>query len=122
MARVQLPSPLVRLAGDRSEIDVAGGTLLEVLRRLVAESPPLSGWVLDEHGELRQHVAIFVDGERAMGDQPLGPAALVTVVPAISGGQADGEVEVLAGTRKGLFVLRGPRGGRLRLAARVFAG
>lgn len=31
-------------------------------------------------------------------------------------------VEVLAGTKKGLFVLRGPRGGRLAVAARRFAG
>ncbi len=123
MARVQLPSSLERLAGDRREIDVPGATVLEVLRRLVAESPSLSGWMLDERGEIRPHVAIFVDGERAAGDQRVEPAALVHVVPAISGGsETAGEVEVLAGTRKGLFVLRGPRGGRLRLAARVFAG
>jgi hypothetical protein len=123
MAKIQLPSSLVHLAGDRREIDVPGGTVLEVLRGLVAESPSLSGWVLDERGALRPHVAVFVDGAQAAGDQPLGPAALVQVVPAISGGsETDREIEVLAGTRKGLFVLRGPRGGRLRLAARVFAG
>ena len=123
MARINLPSSLEHLAGGRREIDVAGGTVLEVLRRLTAESPPLSSWILDERGELRPHVAVFVDGERAAGDQSIGPAALVQIVPAISGGGgADGEVEVLAGTRKGLFVLRGPRGGRLRMAARVFEG
>ncbi len=131
MATVQLPSSLVRLAGNRSEIDVAGDTVAEVLHHLVAESPSLSGWMLDERGALRPHVAVFVDGERAMGDQRVGPAALLSVVPAISGGSgangaadrpAGQEVEVLAGTHKGLFVLRGPRGGRLKLAARVFAG
>ena len=126
MPRVHLPSSLLRLAGGRSEIEVPGGTVLEVLRRLVAESPALAGWVLDERGELRPHVAVFVDGERAAGDRPLEPAAGLHVVPAISGGgpvnETADEVEVLAGTRKGLFVLRGPRGGRLVLAARVFAG
>jgi len=141
MAHVLLPASLLRLIeraeppvhllqGD--EVEVAGGTVLEVLRRLVAETPPLSGWVLDERGELRPHVAVFVDGERASADQPVGVGARLHVVPAISGGApeasepaetgAAGEVEVLAGTRKGLFVLRGPRGGRLRIAARRFAG
>ncbi len=121
MAQVQLPSSLVRLAGDRGEIEVSGGTVVEVLRRLVAARPGLSGWVLDERGELRPHVAVFVDGERAAAGQPVGPSAVLQVVPAISGGSGR-EVEVLAGTRKGLFVLRGPAGGRLRLAARVFPG
>ena len=132
MAHVLLPASLLRLTRGTAqtlphheidEIEVAGATVLEVLRRLVAAAPPLAGWVLDERGELRPHVAVFVDGERAAGDDPVGVEARLHVVPAISGGAPEaGEVEVLAGTRKGLFVLRGPRGGRLRLAARVFAG
>ncbi len=137
MAHVLLPASLIRLveraepavpSHPNDEIEVAGGTVLEVLRRLVAEIPPLTGYVLDERGELRPHVAVFVDGERATGDQPVGAAARLHVVPAISGGGSGlaevepAEVEVLAGTRKGLFVLRGPRGGELKIAARRFAG
>jgi photosystem II stability/assembly factor-like uncharacterized protein len=48
----------------------------------------------------------------------------VQVLPSISGGatDGDGDVELLVGTRKGLFVLRGPRGERMDVAARAFAG
>jgi photosystem II stability/assembly factor-like uncharacterized protein len=133
MPHVLLPTSLLQLTGATGvapELEVTGRTVLETLRQLVADAPPLSGWVLDERGELRPHVAVFVDGERAVGDRPVTAEARIHVVPAISGGASDasedpagpGEVEVLAGTRKGLFVLRGPRGGRLRLAARRFAG
>jgi hypothetical protein len=44
----------------------------------------------------------------------------VHVLPSISGGAND--TEVLVGTRKGLFVLRGERGGQMDVAARRFSG
>jgi hypothetical protein len=47
----------------------------------------------------------------------------VHVLPAISGGQErPDDAEILIGTRKGLFALRGPRGGPFEVAARAFGG
>lgn len=87
MACVYLPSPLRSLTGS-AELEVPGATVLEVLRRLEKELPRLAGWVLDERGELRPHVAVFVDGERALPGSRVAPGAQVYVVPAISGGSS----------------------------------
>jgi hypothetical protein len=42
--------------------------------------------VLDEHGTIRRHVNVFVDGERGREDTPLQPGARIHVLPSISGG------------------------------------
>jgi molybdopterin converting factor small subunit/photosystem II stability/assembly factor-like uncharacterized protein len=116
-----LPSTLVPLAGGADRVEVSGATVGEALRQLERAHPRLAGWVLDETGRLRRHVSLFVNDELAAPDSPISPGDQVHIVPAISGGAAE-QVEVLAGTRKGLFVLRGPRGGPLAVAARRFAG
>src|SRR6185369_12636811 len=124
MATFHLPSTLRTLADGADQVEVPGGTVGEALRQLERTHPRLAGWVLDERGALRRHVSLFVNEERAAPESPVAPGDQVHIVPAISGGVGGdaGEVEVLAGTRKGLFVLRGPRGGRLAVAARRFAG
>ena len=86
MALVLLPSSLLPLAGGAEEVEVTGDTVFSVLRRLETENPRLCGWVLDEQGRLRTHVALFVNGERAVLATPVEPADRVHVVPAISGG------------------------------------
>src|SRR2546422_10256682 len=86
MAHVRLRSPLRELAGGESEVDVEGTTLGEVIRRLERSHPRLSGWVLDEQGSVRQHVHLFVNGERAALDASVSPADRIQVIPAISGG------------------------------------
>jgi molybdopterin converting factor small subunit len=125
MATFHLPTTLRPMADGADRVEVAGATVGEALRRLEQAHPRLAGWVLDERGGLRRHVSVFVNDELAAPEKALSPGDEVHIVPAISGGAPAGlaaEVEVLAGTRKGLFVLRGPRGGRLEIAARRFAG
>jgi molybdopterin converting factor small subunit len=119
MVTVSLRPPLRDLAGGRREVDVEGATVSDVLRALERDHPRLTGWVLDERGEIRQHVGVFVNGDKARADSPVSDADLVHVLPAISGGE---DAELLVGTRKGLFVLRGPRGGSMEVAARAFDG
>jgi molybdopterin converting factor small subunit len=121
MAVVTLRPPLRDLTGGRSRVEVAGETVGEVIGRLEREHPRLSGWVRDERGDLREHVKVFVNGELAGLDAAVRPEDLIHVLPAISGG-SDDQAELLVGTRKGLFVLRGDRGGRMEVAARKFAG
>ena len=121
MATVVLRSPLRDLAGGRSSVEVDGGSVGEVLGRLEGEYPRLVGWVRDEHGHIREHVNVFLNGERAAAGQAVSPGDQLHVIPAISGG-AGSEAEVLAGTHKGLFVLRGERGGPMDVVSRQFAG
>jgi molybdopterin converting factor small subunit len=121
MATVHLRSPLRDLAGGRSSLDVDGGTVAEVLVTLERDHPRLVGWVRDEQGHVRQHVNVFLNGERAPLEAPVQAGDSIHVLPAISGGAGD-DAEVLVGTHKGLFVLRGERGGPMDVVSRQFDG
>lgn len=72
------------------EREVAGETLREVLDAYFAENPRARGYVLDEHGRLRKHMAIFIDGshldDRDTLSDAVGPQAVVDVIQALSGG------------------------------------
>jgi molybdopterin converting factor small subunit len=121
MTTFYLPSTLQALADGADRLEATGATVGEALRQLERAHPRLAGWVLDERGGLRRHVSVFVNDELAVPDTALAAGDEVHIVPAISGGAPD-EVVVLAGTRKGLFVLRGRRGGSFAVTARRFAG
>ncbi len=120
MAVVVLPTPLQARAGGAERVPVEGETAGEALRALEARCPELRGWILDERGQVRQHVSLFVGDSRAGTDRAMAGDEELWVVQAISGGAA--ETELLVGTKKGLVVLRGPRGGRLRAVHRAFPG
>lgn len=86
MPVVMLRAPLKDRADGQGEHDLPGDSLGEVLRELERRYPRLEGWVLDEHGKIRRHVNVFVDGERGAEDMSLSPDARVHVLPSISGG------------------------------------
>jgi hypothetical protein len=97
MAKVVLASALSRWlpasAGKPSEdvaVEVPGTRLDEVLSGVFARFPNLRGYVLDEHGAVRHHVAVFVDGT-AIADkrhpvQPVNERSEIYVMQALSGG------------------------------------
>jgi molybdopterin converting factor small subunit len=86
MPLVRLREPLKRLAGGRSEQVIEGGSVGELLRELERVHPAVKGWILDERGELRQHLQVFVNGEPCERDTNIEANDRVDVVPAISGG------------------------------------
>jgi molybdopterin converting factor small subunit len=79
---------LKKLAADRSEHQLAGDTVAELLRALEREHPAVAGWVLDERGLIRPHINVFVNGERGREATAVGTEDHVEVLPAISGGRA----------------------------------
>jgi hypothetical protein len=72
------------------ERDVSGATVAQALEAVFAEAPQVREYVLDEHGHVRKHVAIYVDGQRIADRERLtdavGPASEVYVLQALSGG------------------------------------
>jgi molybdopterin synthase sulfur carrier subunit len=86
MAVVRLRSPLRDLTGGAAEIRVDGATVGAALRSLERVHPPITGWILDECGRIRQHVNVFHDGERAKETTPVGSEDVLHVLSAISGG------------------------------------
>ena len=86
MPVVRLRGPLKQRAGDLSEQEVEGATVVEVVRALEAAQPALDGWILDERGRIRRHINVFVNGERAQEETAVKGADKLDVLPAISGG------------------------------------
>jgi sulfur-carrier protein len=86
MAVVNLRAPLKDLAGGASRLELDGATVGDVLRALEREHPKITGWVLDEHGRVRRHVNVFVNGEKTGEAARLGSDDVIQVLPSISGG------------------------------------
>jgi len=85
MAQVILRAPLSEMCGGRSHA-LDGASVTEVLTALEAAHPAVSGWILDERSLIREHITIFVNGERGSGDTPVGTSDRLHVIPAITGG------------------------------------
>jgi molybdopterin synthase sulfur carrier subunit len=86
MATVRLRAPLSELTGGKRELRLEGATVLDVLRALEDEHPAITGWILDERITIRQHVNVFVNGERGREDTALATDDQIHVLPSISGG------------------------------------
>jgi molybdopterin synthase sulfur carrier subunit len=105
-AIMPLPHPAMRLAvlvpgllrsytagADRVDVDVAPATgagaptVGDGLAALDREFPGLRFRIVDEHGRVRPHVKLFVDGAQARElAAPLPPSATLMIVGALSGG------------------------------------
>lgn len=89
MAKVVFTANLKRHV-DCPDAEAAGATVREVLERVFAERPLLRGYVVDERGTLRKHMAVFVDGRPIEDRTSLSDAVLeaseVYVMQALSGG------------------------------------
>jgi len=86
MAVVRLRAPLTELTGGKRELPLDGATVRDVLRALENEHPAIAGWILDERTTIREHINVFVNGERGREDTELEPEDRIHVLPSISGG------------------------------------
>lgn len=89
MPRVVFTSHLRRHV-PAPELNVGGCTVAQALDAAFAVSPQVRGYVLDDQGELRKHVSIYVDGrrisDRSRLSDPVGDDAEIWVLQALSGG------------------------------------
>ena len=82
MAVVLLPGLLATEAGGEKQFDVEAATVGDALRAL-----PVRDLVLDERGEVRPLVNVYVDGERTRDlTAAVGNDARIRIVAAIAGG------------------------------------
>jgi molybdopterin converting factor small subunit len=87
VATVVLPRSLVALfPGSIRRVEVRGATVLDVVDALDERIPGVRDRLLDAGPVIRPHLNVFVDGARAGLDAPVGPASVVHVIPAVSGG------------------------------------
>jgi hypothetical protein len=70
--------------------EIAGATLRDVLEGYFAGNERARGYVLDDQGALRRHMAIFIDGrqvrDRIALSDPVGHDAVVDLIQSLSGG------------------------------------
>ena len=87
---VRIPTTLRPLAGGSSEVSVEGGTVGEVLGALDASHPGFADRLLDDDGNLRKFVNVFVadDDVRFLDglDTKVPDGETVAIIPAVAGG------------------------------------
>ena len=87
---VRVPTILRPYTQGASEVSAEGGTLTEVLDSLDASYPGIKGRVLDDSGELRRFVNVYVDDDDvrfADGLQTsIKDGGQVSIIPAVAGG------------------------------------
>ena len=87
---VKIPTPLRNLTGDLSEVSAASDSISGLVEELEGIYPGMRERLLDEDGELRRFVNLFVNGEDIRfleGLQTvLGEGDEISIVPAVAGG------------------------------------
>ena len=89
---VALPGALQPYAGGRPEVVLEGpcGTVGDALGALAGRHAGLVDRVMDERGEVRRHVNVFVDGDdiRFLDGlaTPIRDGSTIVIFPAVSGG------------------------------------
>ena len=87
---VRIPTILRTYTGGESEVSAEGDTLGAVLEDLDANYSGIKGRVLDEGGELRRFVNVYVgnDDVRFLDnlDTPTPDGTQISVIPAVAGG------------------------------------
>jgi molybdopterin converting factor small subunit len=87
MATVLLPASLIALfPGTTKRHEVAGESVAAVIDGLDLAVPGVRDRLLETATRLRPHINVFVDGQPADLTTAVGAAAVVHVLPAVSGG------------------------------------
>jgi molybdopterin synthase sulfur carrier subunit len=87
---VRIPTILRSYTGGAAQVSAQTGTLREVITGLDVDYPGLGGRILDEAGQLRRFINVYVgeqDVRFAQGlDTPVPAGGQVSVIPAVAGG------------------------------------
>lgn len=90
MITIKLPTQLRAMADGRKTIEVDAATLGEAFRRMDQTAPMIRSQVLDDAGNVRAFVGIFVNSEQLTalddGARALPPGSQIAIVMAVAGG------------------------------------
>lgn len=90
MATVLIPTPLRRLTANQSRVEIPGTTVGEVLDALNAAYPGAGERLLDQNGEIKRFINVFVNDDEIRtlhgAQTPVAAGDRVTIVPAMAGG------------------------------------
>ncbi len=87
---VKIPTPLRTLTDGQAEVPVEAATVQEALQKLGAEFGGFGEKVLDEDGQLRRFINIYVNEDNIKDRDDLataiGPGDTISILPSIAGG------------------------------------
>ena len=87
---VRIPTILRTYTGGDSEVTASGATLAEVLDDLEANHPGIKARVLDDSGEIRRFVNVYVGNDDVRFLEGLATATpdgvQLSIIPAVAGG------------------------------------
>ncbi len=88
--KVHIPTPLRRLTENQAEVEIEAGNVAELVENLEKAHPGIREKLLDESGEIRRYVNIYVNEEDIRfldgAQTALKDHDVVSIVPAIAGG------------------------------------
>ena len=85
--KVRIPSPLRSYTGGAANVTADGATVAALIDDLDRQYPGIGFRVVDEQGSLRDHMTVWLDGERCRDlDAPIDGLAEVVLMQALSGG------------------------------------
>jgi molybdopterin converting factor small subunit len=94
MSTVWIPPVLRASAGGAKQLDLAGGTVGEVINALISAHPSLESQIRTPDGGLNRFVNVYVNGQdiRYLGGESTVVAAAdeVRLLPAMAGGSTGG--------------------------------
>ncbi len=88
MATVHLPRSLVALFPDPPprHVEIEATSIADLIERLDERWPGMSDRLCDAGPTIREHINIFLDGQRTTLTGVLTPGSVVHIIPAVAGG------------------------------------
>ena len=90
MPKVLIPTPLRQYAGKQDAVELAGGTVGEVLNQLTGQFQDLRRQLYSDEGKLRSFVNVYLNDEDIRYLQkeatPVKESDTISIVPSIAGG------------------------------------
>ncbi|MHB1287033.1 MAG: ubiquitin-like small modifier protein 1 [Leptospirales bacterium] len=87
---IRIPTPLRPLTNGQNEVQETGGSVREILDKLTAHYPGIGERILDEKGEVRRFINIYVNEEDIRFREGVLTALKegdeLSIIPAIAGG------------------------------------
>ena len=87
---VRIPTPLRRMTNGQDKVEMQSSNLGELVEKLDGDFPGFKERLIDENGDLRYFVNIYLNGEDVRFLDGLGTSTKtgdeVSIVPAVAGG------------------------------------
>jgi molybdopterin synthase sulfur carrier subunit len=87
---VRIPTPLQKLTNNKTQIEVDGDTIVDIIESMELQYPGIKQRLCDENGALRRFVNVYVNEEDVRFLEGISTkvedGAEISIVPAVAGG------------------------------------